>query len=75
MQASIDKPNQLKEEGKIEIYTKYQLDSVQGKEKVESINIKHDDKTIKEIKTDYVLRFFWINNAIRSHCRMGFKFR
>jgi thioredoxin reductase (NADPH) len=58
MQASIDKANQLKEEGKIEIYTKFQLDSVQGKEKIESIGIKHDDKTIKEIKTDYVLGFF-----------------
>jgi thioredoxin reductase (NADPH) len=58
VQSSIDKTNQLKEEGKIEIYTKYQLDSVQGKEKVESINIKHDDKTIKEIKTDYLLGFF-----------------
>ncbi|MDA9654329.1 NAD(P)/FAD-dependent oxidoreductase [Candidatus Pelagibacter sp.] len=58
MQASIDKANQLKEEGKIEIYTKYQLDSVSGNEKVESINIKHDDKSIKEIKTDYVLGFF-----------------
>jgi len=58
MQASIDKANQLKEEGKIEIYTKYQLDSVQGEGKVESINIKHDDKSIKKIKTDYVLGFF-----------------
>jgi thioredoxin reductase (NADPH) len=58
MQASIDKANQLKDEGKIEIYTKYQLDSVQGKEKVESISIKHDNETIKEIKTDYVLGFF-----------------
>ena len=58
MQASIDKAKQLKEEGKIEIYTKYQLDSVQGNEKLESINIKHDDKTIKGIKTDYVLGFF-----------------
>jgi thioredoxin reductase (NADPH) len=58
MQASIDKANQLKKEGKIEIYTKYQLDSVQGKEKVDSIKIKHDDKSIKEIKTDYVLGFF-----------------
>ena len=58
MQASIDKAKQLKEEGKIEIYTKYQLDSVQGKENIESINIKHDDKSIKEIKTDYVLGFF-----------------
>ena len=58
MQASIDKVNQLKSEGKIEIHTKYQLDSVKGKDKIESINIKHDDETIKEIKTDYVLGFF-----------------
>ena len=58
MQASIDKVNQLKEEGKIEVHTKYQLDSVSGNEKIESINIKHDDESIKEIKTDYVLGFF-----------------
>jgi thioredoxin reductase (NADPH) len=58
MQASIDKVNQLKEEGKIEVYTKYQLDSVKGNEKVQSIDIKHEDGNIKEIKTDYVLGFF-----------------
>ena len=33
MQANIDKVHQLKKEDKIEIYTKYQLDSIQGKEK------------------------------------------
>ena len=58
MQASIDKVNQLKEEGKIAVYTKYQLDSVKGIEKIENINIKHDDNSMKEIKTDYVLGFF-----------------
>ena len=58
MQASIDKVNQLKDSGKIEVYTKYQLDSVTGSEKVESINIKHDDESLKNIKTDYVLGFF-----------------
>ena len=58
MQASIDKVNQLKDEGKIEVHTKYQLGSVSGNEKVESINIKHDDESVKEIKTDYVLGFF-----------------
>ncbi|QIZ20737.1 NAD(P)/FAD-dependent oxidoreductase [Candidatus Pelagibacter giovannonii] len=58
MQASIDKVNQLKDEGKIEVYTRYQLGSVSGNEKVESINIKHDDESLKEIKTDYVLGFF-----------------
>jgi len=58
MQASIDKANQLKEEGKIKIYTKYQLDSVKGNNKIENINIKHDDNSMKEIKTDYLLGFF-----------------
>ena len=58
MQASIDKVNQLKDEGKIEVHTKYQLGSVSGNEKVKSINIKHDDESVKEIKTDYVLGFF-----------------
>ncbi|MDA7769936.1 NAD(P)/FAD-dependent oxidoreductase [Candidatus Pelagibacter sp.] len=58
MQASIDKVNQLKDEGKIEVHTKYQLGSVSGNEKVESINIKHDNESVKKIKTDYVLGFF-----------------
>jgi thioredoxin reductase (NADPH) len=58
MQASIDKVKLLKEEGKIEIYTKYQLNSVNGNEKVEYMNIMHDDKSIKKIKTDYILGFF-----------------
>jgi thioredoxin reductase (NADPH) len=58
MQASIDKVNQLKDAGKIEVHTKYQLDSVNGNGNIKSINIKHDDEVIKEIKTDYVLGFF-----------------
>ncbi|MDC0328080.1 NAD(P)/FAD-dependent oxidoreductase [Candidatus Pelagibacter sp.] len=58
MQASIDKVNQLKDEDKIKVYTKYQLDSVSGNQKIESINIKHDDESIKAIKTDYILGFF-----------------
>jgi thioredoxin reductase (NADPH) len=57
-QASIDKVNQLKEQGKIEIYTKFQLTSTKGKEKLESILIKHDDESIKEIKSDFALGFF-----------------
>ena len=58
MQASIDKAHQLKKEGKIEIYTKYQLDEIKGEDKINSIKIKHDDKSVKEIKTDFVLGFF-----------------
>ena len=58
MQASIDKINQLKENGKIQVFTKYQLESVKGNDDIGKILIKHDDSSIREIKTDYVLGFF-----------------
>ena len=58
-QTSIDKIHKLKKEGKIEIYTKYQLKSVTGKNNIENIIIKHENEneSEKEIKTDYVLGF------------------
>jgi len=57
-QASIDKIHKLKDEGKIEVFTKFQLDTVNGIDKIENISIKHEDGSKKEIKTDYVLGFF-----------------
>ena len=75
MQASIDKVNQLKDEGKIEVHTKYQLGSVNGNEKVESINIKHDDDSVKEIKTDYVLGFFGLIMKLGPIAEWGLNFR
>ncbi|MDC0215621.1 NAD(P)/FAD-dependent oxidoreductase [Candidatus Pelagibacter sp.] len=57
-QASIDKVHQLAKENKIEIYTKYQISSLNGSGKLESICIKHDNGTEKKINTDYVLGFF-----------------
>ena len=57
-QASIDKVKELSKEGKIELLTKYQLNSVEGDSKIKSISIKHDDGTVKSIETDYLLGFF-----------------
>ena len=57
-QSSIDKIYELKKENKIKIYTKYQLNSTEGKDKLESIIIKHEDGSEKKIETDYVLGFF-----------------
>ena len=57
-QSSVNKVKQLEKEGKVEILTKYQLSSIEGKNKIESIDIKHDDGNIKKIKTNYVLGFF-----------------
>jgi thioredoxin reductase (NADPH) len=57
-QASVDKVKELSKEGKIELLTKYQLSSIKGNKKIESIGIKHDDGGIKNIETDYLLGFF-----------------
>ena len=48
----------LVKSGKINLLTKYQLKNVNGKDNLESIDIEHDNKEIKNIKTDYVLGFF-----------------
>ena len=57
-QATIDKVHQLAKDGKINLFTKYQMASVKGDKNLESIDIKHDNNEIKSLKTDYVLGFF-----------------
>ena len=58
VQASVDKVKELSKKSKIELLTKYQLSSVKGDKKIESISIKHNEGSIKNIKTDYLLGFF-----------------
>ena len=48
----------LEKEGKIKIKTPYQFESVEGKEKLEAINIKNEEGKIEKINTDYILGFF-----------------
>jgi len=57
-QASVDAVNELVKDGKVNLFTKYQLKNVNGKENLESIDIIHDDKEVKNLKTDFVLGFF-----------------
>ncbi len=57
-QVSVDKINELKKSGKINLYTKYQLKNVHGTDNLEGIDIINDDSEIKNLKTDYVLGFF-----------------
>ena len=57
-ESSVNKVKQLEKEGKVEILTQYQLSSVEGENKIKSIDIKHDDGNIKKIETNYVLGFF-----------------
>ena len=57
-QATIDKMHTLVKDGKINLFTKYQMANVHGEQTLESIDIKHDNDEIKNLKTEYVLGFF-----------------
>ena len=49
--ASVDKVKQLQGEGKLDLYTKFQLSSIKGDKNIESVRIKHDTNffTIRSI--------------------------
>ena len=57
-QATVDKMHALVKDGKINLFTKYQMANVHGEQILESIDIKHDNDEIKNLKTEYVLGFF-----------------
>ena len=57
-QSTVNKMNELVKSGKINLFTKYQLINANGSDQIRSIDIKHDDGEIINIKTDYVLGFF-----------------
>ena len=48
----------LEKQGKITIKTPFQLDNVEGNDKIESIIIKDDNGKSEKIKTDIILSFF-----------------
>ena len=58
VESSVQKVKDLNNKGKINLFTKYQMDSLSGSKNIESVKIKSDDGEIKEIKTDFVLGFF-----------------
>ena len=57
-QATVDTVRQLAKEGKINLFTKFQMTSIKGEGNLESIDIKSDDKELKNVKTDFALGFF-----------------
>ena len=48
----------LDKEGKLKIKTPYQIDSIEGENKIEGIVIKNEEGKIEKIKTDCILGFF-----------------
>jgi len=57
-QSTVDKAKELAKKGKINLLTKYQLKNITGSNNLESIEIEHEDKSVKNLKTDFALGFF-----------------
>ena len=55
---SFEMAKKLEKEGKLEIKTPFQINSIEGQDKVSAITIKNDDGKIEKIATDYVFGFF-----------------
>tara|TARA_Y100000590_G_scaffold437960_1_gene560213 strand:+ start:387 stop:1409 length:1023 start_codon:yes stop_codon:yes gene_type:complete len=55
---SIEIVKKLEKEGKLKLKTPFQINSINGENKIESITVKNEAGKIEEIKTDYVLGFF-----------------
>ena len=51
------------------------MTSVKGDKNLESIDIKHDDKDIKNLKTDYVLGFFGLIMQLGPIANWGLNIR
>ena len=55
---SIEITKKLEKEGKLKIKTPFQINSIEGQDKVSAITIKNDDGKTEKIVTDYVFGFF-----------------
>jgi len=49
---------QLEKEGKLKIKTPFQINSIEGQDKIKAINIKNEDGKIEKITADCILGFF-----------------
>ena len=57
-ESSAEKVKKIEKEGKLKIKTPFQINSIEGKDKITAITIKDESGKIEKISTDYVLGFF-----------------
>ena len=55
---SVEMARKLEKEGKLKIKTPFQINSIEGQDKIESITIKNDNGNIEKITADCLLGFF-----------------
>ena len=72
--SSVEKVKELSKLGNINLFTKYQLKSLKGNETIESVEIEHDNKEVKSLKTDFVLGFFGLIMQLGPIANWGLNF-
>ena len=72
--SSVEKVKELSKLGNINLFTKYQLKNVKGNETIESVEIEHDNKEVKSLKTDFVLGFFGLIMQLGPIANWGLNF-
>ena len=55
---STETVKKLEKEGKLKIKTPFQINSIEGKDKISAITIKNENGEIEKISTDFILGFF-----------------
>ena len=55
---TLNEIKKLEKEGKVSIKTRYQINSIEGDNNIQSITLKNDEEKIIKINTDYILGFF-----------------
>ena len=55
---SAEKARELEKEGKLKIKTPFQINSIEGQDKIEAITILNEQGKAEKIATDYILGFF-----------------
>ncbi len=55
---TLNEIKKLEKAGKLEVRTKFQINSIDGDNYINSITIKNDDEKIEKIETDFILGFF-----------------
>ena len=66
-----EKARQLEKEGKLKIKTPFQINSIEGKNKVTAITVKNENGKIEKITTDCVLGFFGLIMKLGSIAEWG----
>ena len=71
---NVESVKKLEKDGKLQIETPYQLNSIEGDDKIKAITIKNEEGKIKKTETDCILGFFGLIMKLGPIAEWGLNF-